>query len=118
MLRGETSLVAKHGGEDLRAESGSACRLTRREFLKVGGAMVGVSCVPFSLGCAGRWYSSSDAESGGATLRGPAGLWYEDNNMERAGGMSPDARGVGKPCSGYPSVFRTTPSKSARFGTR
>ncbi|MDQ3637053.1 MAG: hypothetical protein M3426_03535 [Actinomycetota bacterium] len=82
--------MTKHGGKDPRVEPGSARRLTRRDFLKVGGAMVGASCVSFPLACAGRWGTFPDAGSGGATLRGPAGLWYEDNNMGTAGGMPPD----------------------------
>jgi hypothetical protein len=82
--------VTKHGGKDPRVEPGSARYPARRDFLKIsGGAMVGASCAPFSLACSDQLDSSSEAGSGGATLRGTAGLWYEDN-MGRAGGMPPD----------------------------
>ena len=75
---------------DPRVEPGSARRLTRRDFLKVGGVTVGASCVPFPLACAGQWGASSDVGSGDVTARANAGLWYEDNNMGTAGGMPPD----------------------------
>jgi hypothetical protein len=65
--------------------------LARRDFLKIsGGVVVGASCAPFSLACADQLASSSEAGSGGATLRGTADLWYEDNNMGRAGRMPSD----------------------------
>lgn len=64
-------------------------RLTRRDFLRVGGgAAIGACALP-SLAC-GRAASSADAGQGDSTSRGPVGLWYEANNMGTAGGMPPD----------------------------
>ncbi len=83
--------MTEHGHGNPRVDLRSARRLTRRDFLKIGGgAMAGVSCASFPLACAGRLGSSFSAGSGGATARETAGLWYEDNNTGRAGGMPPD----------------------------
>lgn len=73
-----------------RVETGSARRLTRRDFLR----MVGASCVPFPLACAGRQESSSDAGSGGATVREPAGLEYRDSYGRLAAALSEEDLGL------------------------
>ena len=66
-------------------------RLTRRDFLKVGGGAVIGACALTSLtsACTG-WAGPSLYTEQNSTGCAPPGLWYEDNNMGTAGGMPPD----------------------------
>ena len=81
----------KYGGGNARAGTRSARRLTRRDFLKVGGGAAVGACAlaPLVSACGGVADSSFDSDQG-STACGPTGLWYEDNNMGTAGGMPPD----------------------------
>jgi hypothetical protein len=81
----------KNGGGKMRVDPRSARRLTRRDFLKLGGGAAVGACAlaPLTSACGGLVGSSSGSERG-STACGTPSLWYEDNNMGTAGGMPPD----------------------------
>ena len=73
----------------MRADFRFARRLTRRDFLKLGGAAVGACALaPLTSAC-GSLVDSSFGSERGSTTCGRTSLWYEDNNMGTAGGMPP-----------------------------
>ncbi len=86
----EGSLI-ENGDESTRIGSRFVRRLTRSDFLKIGGAVSGACALsPLAFACARLAGSSSDIGSEGSTDHRPTGLWYEDNNTGTAGGMPPD----------------------------
>ncbi len=86
----EGSLI-ENADESTRIGSTFVRRLTRSDFLKMGGAVSGACALfPLAFACARLAGSSSDTGSEGSTGHRLAGLWYEDNNTGTAGGMPPD----------------------------